>query len=326
MAPSSVSASKRPAEYRPRRDAFVRDLEILRDAADHGLVSRRQLSALHGKPGEELRDRSDTNIAHRLRLLGGAGFLVHPGSTRTTRHITNQKDVFSLTAAGARHLAEHYAVATGKDDLDLPALDWWRLSKVRFPHVEHELRTNDVLVALRLAAARTGLGGRLSWTTYFDRQRPKLRIEIGEKEFVDPDAYFSLTLQDKAGRDVVLHHYVEIDQSGGVNTEKMLPRFRRYFTLLKGEHERAVRGEPTELGRFTRCLTVAATPARRDFLRALAAEASTHGGNGRGWKGFFFATLDDFPLHEPDRALNRIFRYPDGEETVSLLEPIVSLP
>jgi len=63
-----------------------------------------------------------------------------------------------------------------------------------------------------------------------------------------------------------------------------------------------------------------------DLLRHLAGEASRHEKTGQGWRGFLFASFDDFSIAEPERIFHPIFRYPDGAATVSLLEPLVSLP
>src|SRR5262245_42647753 len=280
-----------------------RDLEILRHVFRHRYLRPAHLFALYG--GHEGR------IAGRLRLLWAPGYLGRPTAQRAPRARTEQL-AYALGPAGADHLERHDPQLRA---LNLSERDWRETPrKIRsWTTIDHDLATASFLVALEVACARVSTPRaevRLHYEGYGARKKHRF---VTEARTIQPDAFFALEIPGLG----FARHYVELDR-GNVNLKSMALRYRAYLEWWK-------RGERSRDFAQFRVLTVCEDGEHLEALRRTAVRVSTDEGHPRAWKGFWFTTTSSYGLEEPERVLGRVFRYADGEETVSLL-PNVSLP
>jgi len=316
--PSSVSTAAQPKMRRFR--LRPRDVAILREVQEYRCLQRPQILALMGHHGEleNTRAKANTNLDRRLRLLCRAGYLRIPETARRTWALTGPNNIYVLTRSGAKLLEAHFP-----DDPTIQGISEKNFDKdLSWMFLAHELEVARCLIVPRLAARRFNIP--FEYTPYDDRATMEITVPVAGKksESVLPDGYFTLTFPGKSGEPQLVHHYLEVDKSGSVNTKKMRARYRRYFLWWKSVRD--AEGAPY---RFTRILTITTTPTRMAFLRKIAAEASREreGGTGKSWGGLWFTTMDAFTLSDPISIFRPIFLPPEGEERVSLVEPFIDL-
>lgn len=313
---------------RERRPRFTpRDLEILREVFNFRFLHLQHVHALFGTHGElepraDGRPRNDTNLARRLRRLADYWDYLHrPKATRSERRLQNQTDVYTLTHAGARVLAERFRGDPAFEGIS--EKNWSKEMKIN--HIDHDLAVADVLVAARLTAERYRF---LFEALYFD-QKDERKIPLGKREYIEPDAWFTLALPTKDvptlkdhGPVHENHYLVELDFSGSMNPKKMREKYARYTRWWIGEG-----GNTSPVYKFTRVLTITQTPERAQYLRALVREEGI-GFEARAkriWPGLLFAHRDAFTLEKPQLLFGRIFQTADEDEPRSLLHPFVSI-
>lgn len=332
MEPDPLKKKNEPKHYRSRElktSLMPRHLAILRETFNFRVIQLRQLHALLGTHGEVKRTKADTGIARNVRQLLTLGCLALPESPRPTLRLANQRDVYVLTAAGARLLEEYYTQnpLTPDDPETFRGISKKNWSKwLTFTTIDHTLGINDILIAVRLTAERFRFPCRILY--YDDRETPEgrkdLRRYATKKEYTDPDGRFTLTIPEKEGAPptIKVDCYLEFDRAGSVNSEKMRTRYDRYFRWWLAEG--GAKGDE----KYTRVLTICKRAGRVAFLRNLVkTEGLDHDKRtGEKWRGFFFADFADFDLMHPHKIFGRIYQTPHREDRLPLTHPFVSLP
>jgi len=282
-----------------------RDLEILRHVFRHRFLRPVHIHALLGG--------SAANLNRRLKLLFEHGFLERPKAQRPLRALTEQL-VYGLGPRGARALEETYPALR---DHKLSEREWRETPKKvrRFSFMDHELGVADFMVPLEIACARISSPGKeVKFLYHGYPSRKDYRFET-EKRAVTPDAFFAIKIPrlKKTAR-----QYLEFDRTN-VELKEMAERYRAYLDWWKQGHR------DWSFNLF-RVLTVCEDPDHAEALRRVAAHASRKTGYRDPPRIFWFTDTSRYNLARPEAVLDRIFRYPEGEGAVSLLEGLISLP
>ncbi len=242
-------------------------------------MTREQIERLLFPPDGDQDHPTKTSICRRrLRLLYHNGYLERfPAPVRAGAWAW--RPVYRLTAKGARFVSDSESV------LD-PA--YWgaefdrdqRRTKVSLLFLEHTLRTNDVRIALTLAAQSEGYRVE-RWLDDAHLKAEHMRAYVvlntaqgrSQRVAVLPDAYIVLRIGDKRA-----HFFLELDQATMSN-----PRWRtRVLAYLV--YTTSGRYEERYHTRSLRVLTVTTTAKRLANLRATTEKAG-------GGRIFWFTTL-----------------------------------
>jgi len=204
--------------------------------------------------------------------------------------------IYAITDKGAKLLALRRKIRAAD-------LRWYENDRrVKYATMVHDLEANEFLIALRLATASFGFS--LGWPGH--HYLPPAR---GDDASTYADAFFWLEHPERHRVPV----FLELDR-GTVMLARMRERYERYF-----QYWRAQRSHADGIGDF-RVLTVTGTAERMHSLRRVAATVGVNERFHNPWRGFLFATQEDFALDHPQTVLQRIFYFPTDEPPISLLE------
>ncbi len=273
------------AKEPPAMTVTDRDLLILRHVGEYRIMTREQIEQLLFQPDAGQDHPTKTSICRRrLRLLYHNGYLERfPAPVRAGAWAW--RPVYRLTAKGARLIS---------DSDSTPEPGYWgagfdrdqRRTKVSLLFLEHTLRTNDVRIALTLAAQSEGY--RIDkWLDDAQlkaehmREYVVLNVSQGRSQRVPvlPDAYVVLRIGDRRA-----HFFLELDQATMSN-----PRWRtRVLAYLA--YVTSGKYEARYQTRSLRILTVTTTAKRLANLRATTEKAG-------GGRIFWFTTFAE-AMHE----------------------------
>jgi hypothetical protein len=302
------------------RGFMPRHLAILREVFNFRFLTYHQLAALLGKRGEVQNPKPNTHLAAQCRELVRAGCLAIPAASRPTRRLQNQRDVFALTAAGAR-LLEAYATERPLEPSDpetfgaISGKNWER--EVHYPFVDHQLHANTILIAVRLTAERYRIPYQL---VYYEGQK-ELRLPTRRDGAIFPDGGFTLTLTTRNRNPFDVDYYLEADVAGNENSPKMTRKFAKYQAWY--EEQRADQGAE----RHTKVLVVSKTPARVAFLRQLVRNEGLawNPREKKAWEGLLFSDFGRFDLVHPELLFAPIFKTAHEEKGLQMTEPIMPI-
>ena len=268
------------------------DLDIFRLVLEHRFLRREHLQALTGRTGKPMH--------RRLLKLQQHGYLT------IAMRLPKQKFVYGLTAAS---ISELVAAGVATPDLLDERLRTHELTEL---FLRHEMMIVDIHTAMNLASAEGPLRllkwqeGRMLWDSVdiVDRGN-SIRLPIR------PDAFF--TLEDSRRPEGKYAHFaLEADRST-TNHLRFGEKIRAYWRYIEeGLHEKKF-----GVKRF-RVLTITLTAARAENLSSLAKTILPE----RGWKYFFFGSLQPFSLKNPTPIFDEVWISPRTPER----QPLVAEP
>lgn len=185
-----------------------RDKEIVRAVYTHRALTTPQVHMLFfPSSGGVKKASSATRCQHRLKLLFHYGFLYRDAQPQ---RITEGRKplVYFLDEKGEKLLADELGVERSE-------IDWHpRDNDVGDPFMEHLLATNDVRVAIEVAAERNGWVIE-KWVNERDLKSKQMKdyVEITgprggkSRAAVVPDGYFQLGVGERIG-----HFFLEVDR------------------------------------------------------------------------------------------------------------------
>ena len=279
-------ARSEPDELPPLR-LTQRDLAILGSGYEYGALTTPLIEQLHFAKGSG----RETRCRKRLQRLYHHGYLWR--DEQPTKLSQGRAPlVYRLDRKGAILLAELWG-------LELRDLDWDRPENaVSSPYLTHLLKTNEVRVAIVLAAGRHGLTIEewLDDATLRKAQNKDYVTITGphggkQKAAIVPDGYFHL-----AASDYDYHHLLEIDlatvtgQSSRWGRRDWARKIRAYVEYDTSGLYRQRYGTSS-----LRILTVTTGPRRLSNLKEIAQRV---GGKARFW----FTTFDQL---SPETALSQ---------------------
>lgn len=256
-----------------------RDLELLQIVSDFRLLTSRHIQVLMLDSGRG--GRLNSRLQYRLQMLYHYGYLFRD---EQPQKLTEGRKplVYGLEAKGAQLLAD-------RSDRTQETLQWdERLNNVSSPFLEHLLSTNDVRVAIALAARRHGFTI-LEWLddkTLKSRQMKDYVTITGpdggsHKAAVVPDGYFHLQTPTDH-----FNYLLEVDRCtvtgeatkwGRRDWARKVRAYLAYYS--QGKYQK--RYQTADM----RVLTVTTGEKRLSNLKAVTEHA---GGRGRFW----FTTFD----------------------------------
>jgi hypothetical protein len=249
-----------------------RDLDVLSGLGRHRFLTARHLALLH-YPSQGV-------AARRLRQMLAKRLVVDvPAGSR--RH----ERAYALTGVGAR------ALHRARDSPALTTLPDDRRSSL---FVNHTLARGDLYVCLELLH-RAGELQLLSWRHAADELSSTARVRVDgtlRRVMLVPDAAFVVRAR---GRDDAF--VVEVDM-GTVALERMRVRYAAYWRWWRAGGGEALFGSMP-----LRILTLTAGAGRLERLRRAAASTSDHP-----TRLFWFASLDEVDVEDPERLLRRVWR------------------
>lgn len=268
-----------------------RDIKIIAAVFRHRFLQPAHVHALFP-------DGSPANLNRRLALLWQNGYLERPKAQRPTRILT-EEIVYGLANEGARLLEQL------DPRLKIGRLDWNdRPGKpVGWPYLDHQLHVATFFVALERACRARRVG--IEWPGHYERMKFRIPVPGTSKKFL-PDGYFRLVRAD--GR--VAHHFLEMMRTRRT-LQVMHEKLHNYFLWWRD-------GSGRDFKHF-RVLTVTPNPAFMDSLRNAARPIGRSREFKQTWKALMFTHLEAFDLKEPERILEPVFRYADGDARVALV-------
>jgi hypothetical protein len=262
---------------------------IIQAVWEHRFVNSEQLETLF--PGHPI------NLRKRLQKLFLLNYLDRP---EQQKHQWGWKPlIYALGQKGAQLLAELY-----KEPVD--QLDWTEKNRTAtFPFFDHALMVSDFMIALTCACQLKPDVTLLRWTTNQNDLRHHVSVNK-EARSLTPDGFFLLHLPDGN-----IPYFVEADR-GTMTLERYLTKLRRYFVWWHSGAYTKVYGFP-----HFRLLTISRTPERRDHLVEIAKHADDEQ---KGFRGFWFATNQDFSRTDPLTLFTPIWRNPRDQDFFSLVD------
>lgn len=283
VSPSQTTKPPRLPRYKrakqpPAMLVTERDMLILRHVGEYRVMTRQQIERLLFPPDGNQDHPTKTSICRRrLCLLYHNGYLERfPAPVRAGAWAW--RPVYRLTAKGARLISE-----------DTGVLDpsYWgagfdrdqRRTKVSLLFLEHTLRTNDVRIAVTLAAQSKGYRVE-KWLDDTRLKAEHMRDHVvlhatqgrSRRVAVLPDAYIILSIGDRRA-----HFFLELDQAT-MSNERWRTRALAYLDYTaSGKYEARYKT------RSLRILTVTTTAKRLANLRATTEKAG-------GGRLFWFTT------------------------------------
>jgi Replication-relaxation len=262
-----------------------RDKEIIRAVYQYRALSAPQIGTLFFPPAfVKGAPATNSRCRYRLKLLHVAEYLARVEQPQILSE-GRKPFVYFLAKKGAQLLATWLDCAL--EDLDFKESE----SRLSFQFLEHFLLTNDVRVALHLAAARSGAQIE-RWDDELTLRRMQMKEQIvitnaegaQQKVSLIPDGYFRLHTSEPEAH--VYHHFVEIDRRtetgessvwGRRDWARKVKAYLMYFD--SGQYEQRY---GTKKGRL---LTVTTGERRLTHLKELTEQL---GGKSRFW----FSTFD----------------------------------
>jgi len=280
-----------------------RDVKILEAVFRHRFLTVSHIHALLGG--------SKARLALRCRVLWQDEFLERPKALRPTKILT-EEIVYALGKKGAQYLDHLKKKGVAildylKPNVDIGELDWAETPKkqIGWPYIDHQLGIASFMTAMQVAAHAKGI--RFHWDGHFNRQQYRITTP-GDGAAVLPDAYFTLEVPGRG----IAHHYLEIDRAN-VSLKRMQERYQRYFEFWKSGY-----GNGRSFKHF-RVLTVTYDPDYMQSLRRAAQPIGRDHNHPSSWKALMFTHAGAFDIHKPDRILESIWLYADGEAEIALV-------
>jgi len=299
---SRIATKEKPSEHAPRLPATrrvkksnlppfrltSRDREVVKAVYTHRALTTPQIEALLFPPENGQDHRTKTSrVRHRLKMLFQHGYLFR--DEQPTKLSEGRKPlVYFVDQQAVPLLAEEYGV--------FPEEIAWKPkdNNVRWMFLEHLLATNDVRIAIELAANQYGYTlprwlDEMTLKSVEMRDSVEIRGPAGAKLTITivPDGYFFLT----AGS-YDYHCFLEVDM--GTETAKSSKFGRRDFSRKmlgyqaywkSGLYDKRYDPEGKYKGLPMQVLTVTTSGARLASLKRVAEEA------GAG-EEFCFTTFD----------------------------------
>ena len=270
-----------------------RDRDIVRSVYNYRALTSPQINTLHFPPqaGKTNRQKVSSRCHYRLRGLYEYGFL-HREEQSSKPSEGRKPFVYFLDKGGLNLLAEMHGVFP--DDLD-----WHPKQKqIRPQAINHLLATNDVRIAIELAAKNLSADIR-KWLDdgTLRRKEMKDRVEIrtpqGSRNTVTivPDGYCLLSVGEHN-----YHHFLEIDM-GTVTGQSSNYRRRDFSRKIRGYIAYGSSGQYQERykAQSMRVLIVTTGEKRMENLKVVTEKAG-------GRDQFWFTTFDKI---NGDSALSR---------------------
>ena len=291
----------------PRIEFTARDLEILHAVYECRALTTQQIQRRFF-PAQQGSRGGLVSCQQRLKLLFHHGYL-HRDEQAIRLREGRAPLVYFLDKPGAAVLAKHLQV-------EVTDLDWHPRDNAAGAgqlFLTHLLKTNDVRIALELAAAQT------EWQlhVWLDERNLRRRQMKDYVEVVDdqgrmqqmalvPDSYFALM-----GPDAVFHHFLEIDlrtTTGASSRSGHRDWVRRVQAYMA--YHRSGRYQARYQSSFFRVLTVTTSERRLAHLKEITEQA-------RGGTEFWYTS---FPVLSAETALTApIWQVAGQEEPLALL-------
>jgi hypothetical protein len=292
---------ERPApEQLPPLRVTARDLAVIYSVYSHRCLTTPQIYSLHFASSQISRCQA------RLKLLYQHGLLWR--DEQPTKLTEGRRPlVYFLDEKGAEFLIEHY-------DLEPEDLDWdEEYNTVSDPFIEHLIKTNDVRIALEVAAQRQGMSIEkwLDDKTLKSKQQKDYVTVTGQrggtrKTAIIPDGYFYFKLAQKK----YSHNFLEVDRATVVG---MFSQAGRRDWAHKVRAYLAYHHSGLYQKRYgTKSMRVLIVTTRERRLQNLKAITEKAGGRGRFW----FTTFDQVT---PQKVLTDFIWYKAGSNQLHAL-------
>jgi hypothetical protein len=265
-----------------------RDKAIIRAVYTHRALTRPQIEDLLFPPDNGQSHRTKTSRArHRLKLLYQHGYLFRDQQPTKTR-FGSKPLVYFIDKKSVPLLADELGVFP--EDID-----WHpRNNNVGWMFLDHLLATNDVRIAIEVAAENKSL--KLSkWSdekTLKSREMRDSVVIVGPngsriKASIVPDGHFCLE-----GEDSEYHHFLEVDMGTETGLSSKFGRrdfsrkIRGYIAYWKhGLYQKKYDPQHQHDNLPMWVLTITTGPKRLANLKAVAESAGAH-------DSFYFTTFD----------------------------------
>ena len=269
----------RPPDRLPGFRMTTRDVAILKAVYTHRLLTTAQIVDLLFPPEKGQRHQTKVSRArHRLKMLKRLGYL-HQDEQPIRLKDGRKPYLYMLAKKALPLLAREYDVL--QEDISWKPRD----NQLAWRYLEHLMATNDVRIAIEIAARRNGyLLNRWLDERTLKSQEMKDSVEIqgsGGRVAVVPDGYFHLTVGQYS-----YHHMMEIDMgtetglSDKYNRRTFSGKIQAYLAYyVSGKYE-------SRYGTSVmRVLTVTTGPGRMKNLKKIAERLG-------GGEEFWFVTFD----------------------------------
>lgn len=247
-----------------------RDAWTIHSVYTHRALTSLQIARLHFPPVANRRDPIGPQCRHRLKLLSQRGYLERAEQPVALAE-GRRPLVYFLNSAGADLVAAQLGIE--RRELD------WKPShnKVEWLFLDHLLKTNDIRIAIELAAPGAGFEVE-EWVDDMSLSSPGMKDEITivgaagkrERATVIPDGYVSL----RGGRRR-FRAFVEADRATvTLSSEKPYRRtWARKVRAYQAYFESSRFRERYQATKPFRVLTVTTTWARADHMKQITEEA-----------------------------------------------------
>ena len=268
---NKFGVTERPSDSRqlPAYRVTPRDLEVIYSVYTHRVLTTEQIQALHFS--------SPALCRSRLRRMFQHGFLWRT-DLPTKLSEGRRPLVYFLDEKGAEFLLEHY-------DLEPEDLDWDpEHNTVSDPFIEHLIKTNEVRVALEVAATRNAITIEkwLDDKTLKSKQQKDYVALSGpqggaQRTAIVPDGYFYFKLDERK----YSHNFLEVDRATVVGMYSQSGRrdWARKVRAYLAYHQQGLYQKRYGT-KSMRVLTITTREKRLQNLKAITEQA---GGRGRFW-------------------------------------------
>ena len=275
-----------------------RDLGVIYSVYTHRVLTTEQIQALHFA--------SPALCRSRLRRMFQHGLLWRT-ELPTKLSEGRRPLVYFLDEKGAEFLLEHY-------DLEPEDLDWDKeYNTVSDPFIEHLIKTNEIRIALEVAAQRNSMTIEkwLDDKTLKSKQQKDYVTLTGPqggklKTAIVPDGYFYFQLAEKQ----YSHNFLEVDRATVVGMYSQSGRrdWARKIRAYLAYHQQGLYTKRYGT-KSMRVLTVTTHQKRLQNLKAITEKA---GGKGRFW----FTTFEQVT---PEKVLTEFIWYKAGSNQLHSL-------
>lgn len=290
---------KQPAEETPV-EVQPRDVEILKLVYQFRFLNSDHIRAL-------MNGHNSKAITQRLTKLYRAGYLDRPLEQVHLFYKYEQQGSLPIIYA----LGQRGAKILGENGYEINQSDWTRNNReIRERNLLHDLGVANFGVILKLAIEKTPNTSLIFW--YQDRQdRETIQDKVmvkNEKQTLIPDAVFRI--QHSQGRPLFfLEHYREILTNNKRYLEEKLMRYCYY-------HDQDRHNKKYQAKNF-RVITLVPNKDRIENLINLIKSSKNFPLLSY---RFWFVTIDDFKINQPQSIIEPIFRVPTDEEKHGLLD------
>lgn len=282
----------RPGKFQTKGDA-----EIILLIHEYRYLTRNLLELLTGRKG--------TSLKNRLRFLYDNGYIWKVQFSRAYTETGSTPDIYVLDDNGS----EVYQELTGKKPDPSP-----KRNQNKDPQLEHSLLVNTIRAIITNACNQTKDIELLYWQRPGNELKDSVKVDGQIKNLV-PDSFFVLKKSD--GK--IAPFFIEADRSTmdqPTFTEK-LKTYYAYYQSIRSELDNQKGTTKKEVSnKFKihgfRVLTIIENELdwqktrNKDRLSHLI-ESGYKATEGKGWRGFWYTTKDNFNMKEPSSILKSIW-------------------